>query len=77
MNSRKRSVQYAAPGSVLMAGPAVVERMLASRGAAAGVMRWPEAGKPLAAAERIVIRLVALMPLFALSLNGPLKVAPA
>ena len=51
--------------------------MFASSGAAAGVMRTPAAGRPLDITDRMVMRLVADMPAFALSLNGPSKVAPA
>src|SRR5215217_1555269 len=50
--------------------------MLASNGAAAGVMRTPAAGSPDDPALRIVILADSDIPAFARSLNGPLKVAP-
>src|SRR3954468_1135724 len=74
-NSRKSKVQYDAPGSVRIAGPAVVDRIFASSGDEAGEMRMPAAGSDESGLdERMVIGCV---PPFALRLNGPLNVAPA
>jgi hypothetical protein len=59
----------------LIAAPAVVERILASSGAADLSMRTPAAGSDESGVdERMTIGVV---PLFARSLNGPSNVAPA
>ena len=73
-NSSNSSVQYAAPWSVLIADACGRRSNLREQRRGRGRDARARPGRALLPAVRIVIRLVALIPLFARSLNGPSKV---